>query len=131
MQKITTAAELKIAIQQLEYKQAEEWPLLKEQFLLTYEGLKPLNLIKNTFREFTSSLAIKDNLWGLTAGYLSKLLIIGASNNPIKKLLGALLELGISNIVSKNQDTIQSLVDKVIEFFNKNKENENFNEKSS
>ena len=125
MQKITTAAELKIAIQQLEYKQAKEWPLLKEQFLTTYEGIKPLNVIKSTFKEFRSSPDFKDNLlsttMGLTAGYLSKLLIVGTSHNPIKKILGSILELGVSNVVSKNPDTIKSLVNNIIEFFNKKK----------
>ena len=63
---------------------------------------------------------------GLAAGYLSKLLIVGASHNPITKLLGGLLELGVSNVVSKNPETIKSIVNNIIDFFNKKKETENF-----
>lgn len=99
----------------LQNKQAEELKLLKEQFHLTYETLKPINLIKSSFHEVTSSPSpdIKNNLLnnviGLTTGYLSKKIIVGASNNPIKKILGALLQFTIANVVSKHSDAIKSV----------------------
>jgi len=126
MQKITTVADLKSAIEQLKYKQASEWSLLKEQFHHTYESLKPLNILKSTFREATSSPDFKGDLlgttMGLTAGYLSKALIVGVSHNPIKKLLGTLLQLGISTVVSKNSESIKLLADSIVNFFKKKKE---------
>ncbi len=119
MQKITTAEELKNTIQQLEYKQALEWVLLKEQFLTTCESLKPLNVIKNTFKEFTTSPDIKnkilDTAIGLATGYLSKALMVGSSHNPLKKIVGAFLQIGISNVVSKNAETIKSFLKKIVD----------------
>ena len=123
MKKITTIAELKSAIQELENKQANEWCLLKEQLSTISENLKPLNLIKNTFKEFTSSAGFKDNLLGnivgLAAGYLSKGLIVGATHNPIKKLVGALLQLEVTTAVSKNPETIKSLAGIILNLFKK------------
>ncbi|HEX7412780.1 MAG TPA: hypothetical protein VF411_01955 [Bacteroidia bacterium] len=123
MQKIKTANDLKAAIQQLEIKQAYELVLLKEQFNTTYESLKPLNLIKNTFREAVSSPKVKNSLLattiGLAGGYLSKKLMVGASKNPIKKIVGTLLELGVANVASKNSETIKWVADKLINFLSK------------
>lgn len=96
----------------LQNKRAEELKLLKEQFHLTYESLKPINLIKSTFHEVTASPEIKNNILnnaiGLTTGYLSRKVLVGASHNPIKKIFGILLQFAIANVVSKHTDTIKS-----------------------
>ena len=96
----------------LQNKRADELKLLKEQFYLTYESLKPINIIKSTVHEVTSSPDIKNsllnNIIGLTTGFLSKKVIIGTTNNPIKKILGTLFQFAIANIVSKHSDTIKS-----------------------
>ena len=97
----------------LQDKQTQELKLLKEQFHLTYESLKPINLIKNAFHEVTSSPDLKNkllnNVIGLTTGYLSKKVLIGTSNNPIKKILGTLLQFSVANVVSKHSDNIKSV----------------------
>ena len=126
MQKIKTTNDLKAAIQQLEIKQANELILLKDQFNTTYESLKPLNLIKNTLREAVSSPKVKNSLLattiGLAGGYLSKKLMVGASKNPIKRIVGTLLELGVANAASKNPETIKWVAEKLIKFLSKKKE---------
>jgi len=108
METITTAAELKNAIRQLEQKQAEEWTLLKQQSLYTYESLKPVNAIKNTLHELMSSSDVKKDLLGtllgLAVGFLSKKVAIGSSHNPLKQLLGSILQMGVAGAVSKNED---------------------------
>lgn len=112
MQKITSITELKSAIQELEYKQEIEWPLLKEQFLDTYESIKPINLIKNTLSDLTTAPDLKGDLinttLSLAVGFISKKLAIGSTQNPIKQILGTLLQMGVTNIVSKNADSIRS-----------------------
>jgi hypothetical protein len=66
----------------LENKRAEELQLLKEQLHLVRDNLKPINLIKSTFHEITSSPYIKKNIIsntiGITAGYLVKNILFGA-----------------------------------------------------
>ena len=131
MQKISNVTDLKIAIRQLEFKQASEWPILKDQFHHTYESLKPLTVLKNTFKEFTSLPDVKNNitgtLTGLTAGILSKVLVTGSSHNPVRRFLGTMLQLGVTNMVSRNPETIKTMTGYVMNFFNKKDEEKTIN----
>lgn len=126
MLKITVATELKNTIQQLEHKQAEDWLLLKEQFLTTYESLKPLNVLKNSLREASESVDLKDNLLsrtlGVTAGHLSRALLVGSSLNPITGFFGSLLQVGVSRAVTKNPQAIRILGANILSFFSRKKE---------
>jgi hypothetical protein len=126
MLKITAAAELKKTIQQLEDQQAQDWLLLKEQFLTTYESLKPLNVLKNSLREASESVDLKDNLLsrtlGVTAGHLSRALLVGSSLNPITGFFGSLLQVGVSRAVTKNPQAIRMLGANILNFFNRRKE---------
>ena len=54
MQNITTVTGLKDAIKVLEAQQTEKGRLLKEQLVLTYESLKPVNILKSTLKELFS-----------------------------------------------------------------------------
>jgi hypothetical protein len=112
MKKITSAIELKETILLLEIKQMHQAVLLKQEFKNTYESLKPVNIIKHKFNELLTSAESQENLLdtviGVAAGYLSKKIIVGATHNPIKQLLGMLLQMGVTNIVSKNADGVKS-----------------------
>ncbi len=125
MQPITSKADLKRAISQLEEKQAADWLLLHEQIKSTYESFKPLNIIKSTLKDAASSLGIKDKIlgagMGITVGYLSKALITNAVGGPIKRILGTLLEVGISTIISHNPEAIKMASDKIFSFFSTKK----------
>lgn len=111
MIKANKAELLKEAIVLLEVRQGRELKLLKDQFNCTYESIKPINLIKNTLRDITSLPLVKNtivnNLIGLTAGYLSKTIVIGGTHNPIKKILGTLLEFAVANVVSEHSETVK------------------------
>ncbi len=113
MAKITTPAELKEAIRLLEIEQKVQGDLLKEQFKITYESLKPVNLIGNTIKELTKLPNLKGDLLttvlSLGAGYLSKKAAVGNTANPLKQLLGTLLQMGVTGLVSKNSDSIRSI----------------------
>ena len=113
MENITSTAELKKAIQLLEIEQAINGQLLKEQFNLTFESLKPINMLKSTLKDVASSPYLIDNILGnaigLATGYFSKKIFIGASGNIIRKLFGSILQFGITNVVSQHPDGIISL----------------------
>jgi len=87
--------------------------LLREQFHIAYESLKPINLIKNVVHEVTTSPEIKNdivsNAIGLATGFISKKLLLDTSHNPIKKVLGTLLQFAIGNVVSKHSDGIKTI----------------------
>lgn len=105
MKNINQTEALKNAIALLESKQAEELKLLRHQFNNTYDSLKPMNLIKKGFQDITSLPDIKNGLLnnaiGLATGYLSKKVLIGATRNPIKRILGTVLEFAVAGLVTK------------------------------
>lgn len=110
---ISSEAELREAILRLESTQAIEGRILKEQFNLAYESVKPINLIKSTFTEVAASQDIKDNLLnagvGLAVGYLTKVAFQGASHSPVRKLFGTVLEFGIASMVAKNPEAVKTV----------------------
>ncbi len=112
MQNITSATGLKNAIQLLEVEQVVKLQLFKEQFHLTYESLKPVNILKSTIKDVASSPYLIDNILGtaigLTSGYLSKKIFVGASGNMFRKLLGSVLQFSVTNVVAQHPETIKS-----------------------
>lgn len=113
MENINTSADLKNAIKILELEQAASGQLLREQFYITYESLKPVNLLKSTLSDVASSPFLIDNIintaLGLATGYLSKKIVVGTSANLFRKLLGSFLQLGVTNTVSQHPENIKSL----------------------
>jgi hypothetical protein len=113
MQNITSTAGLKDAIQLLEIEQADKGRLLKEQFYHTYENFRPVNLLKGALKDITSSPYLIDNILitglGLASGFLSKKVFIGASGNKLRKLIGYVLQFGVTNFVAQRPDAIKSL----------------------
>jgi hypothetical protein len=112
MQTTDATEELKNAIRLVEIRQSMNRQLLKEQLLFTYDTLKPANLIRSTLKEVTSSPFLIGNLTGsvigLTTGYLSKKIVIGSSVSVLRKLMGYILQYGVTNIISKNAEVIES-----------------------
>ena len=126
MQNINSAAELKDAIQLLEAEQSIKGQLLREQLFLTYEGLKPVNLLKNALKEISSTPYLIDNIsgtaMGLLGGFLSKKIFVGTSGNLIRKLFGSVLQIGVTNLVTQNSEIIKSVGQALIQhFFQKKK----------
>lgn len=113
MAKIVSGEALQNAILQLEAQQANEARLLKTQFHSAYESIKPINLLKSTFEQAAASQALKGNVVntgiGLAVGYLSRLLLRGATGGPVKSILGLALQFGVANVVAKNPGFIKSL----------------------
>jgi len=126
MEPITCIADLKNAIQILEFEHAVKKQLLKEQVYLIYENLKPVNLIKNTLSEVASSPYLIDNILGATvglaSGYVSRKIAVGRSGNLIRKLFGAVLQFGVTNIVAQNSDKILSVGQFIYQHFIHKKE---------
>src|SRR3954462_2388055 len=121
MEKTTTVAQLRASILLLEIQQKKEGKLLKEQFNITYENLRPVNLIRNTIRELATTPGMKDDLLttsiSMVTGFLAKKAVVGNTNNPIKQVLGSLLQMGVTSIVAKNSDGLKNGVMKFINAF--------------
>lgn len=104
---------LKERISFLADRQSQQIVLLKEQAHITFESLKPINFLKDTIIDFTSQSDLKQNVFdgitGVTTGFLSKKLIVGTTNSPVKKLVGTLLQVGITALVTKNSSKIKAI----------------------
>jgi hypothetical protein len=126
MQNITSVAELKNAIQLLEVEQNLKGKILKEQFYLVYENFKPVNLLTGTLKDIVKSPYLIDNIlgtaMGLATGYLSKKIFIGASGNKIKKIIGSILQFGITNVITQNSDSIKTFGRSLFQHFLRKKE---------
>jgi len=112
MERITTVAGLKSAIQILEVEQNARERLLKEQVGLVYESLKPINIIKRTLSELFSPTHLNGNLAGtalsITSGVLLNRFFIGSSGGIIKKLLGKMIQFGITKLTARKTEVITS-----------------------
>jgi len=113
MENISSNAELQGAIQLLEAEQAVKLKLMKEQFHLAYESLKPAKFIENTLKDIASSPHLVNKIMvtfiGLVTGYLSQKAVTSRSNSKLRKLFGYILQFGITNLVVQNPKAIKSI----------------------
>jgi hypothetical protein len=125
MQNITSIAGLKNAIELLEVEQTVKSQLLKEQFYLAYESLKPINLFRNALKEFFGAPLISENLSGTAvgaaSGFLLKKIFVGRSGNILRRIIGSVLQFGVTNILAKNSEVIMSIVQSIFQQFVRSK----------
>jgi hypothetical protein len=108
MNNINHTETLQEAIQLLKMQQAGQLDQLKEQYRHTYEHLKPINILKRSFNMLTSKADFKgsvlSNIVGIGTGYLTKKVLLGSTPNIFKKVLGTLVQLAITNVVTKKTE---------------------------
>jgi hypothetical protein len=112
MEKISSTAELKNAIEVLEVEQAVKLQQLKEQLNLTLDSLNPKNLVANSITDFSASPTIFDKvisaITGALTGYISKRLIIAGSGNRLRKIAGTLIHLLIIKFLASHPEKVTS-----------------------
>jgi hypothetical protein len=122
MRNSTSYSRLQDSIQLLEEEQIIKRQLLMEQLTISYESLKPLNLLQAAIRDISSTPELGNNVLGsalgLASGFLSKKIFIGTSGN----LLGSFVQLGVTNIVAKHPEAIKNFGQYIIEHFLSRKE---------
>jgi hypothetical protein len=126
MQNITSSAGLKDAIQLLAVEQGVKAQLLKDQFYLTMDSLKPVNVLRSTLYDISSSPKLIENILGLTmgitSGFLTNKIFVGASGNLVRKLLGSVLQFGVTNVVAQHPDTIKSYGQMIMKYLLRKRE---------
>jgi hypothetical protein len=105
METIYTLDSLDQQIKQLELRQDAEWCSIKDEIEDIKENLKPLNLIRNTVEEINETVGFKSNIAqsaiSIGIGYLAKRFVVGKSTSMFKGIVGSLLQLVVTNLVSK------------------------------
>ena len=97
--------ELDKAIDLLELQRELKFKELKNQLSVTYESVKPINLVKQSISEFKESTELKSNLietvLSLSGGLISKKLMVGKSKSIFKKILGSVIQFGVTSFIAK------------------------------
>jgi len=121
MAKQNAVLALKESIRLLEIRQDEEGKILKEQFRITYESLKPINLIKSSLSELVSSVEIKTSIFetmvAIVSGYISQKFILSPKSGIFKKIVGTMMQFGVTSLISKNGLDIRQFFNSLVERF--------------
>jgi hypothetical protein len=125
MKKLNETDALNELIQLNQQQYDTDLRLLKEQFHIAYESIKPINLIKNLVHEVTASPEIKEdlasNILGLATGFISKKIMIDENGSTFKKVIGTVLQFAVANVVSKHSANIKAVGTALFNnFFKKN-----------
>jgi hypothetical protein len=125
MEKNTPYSDLKAAILVLEKEKAAKGQLLKEQVKASLDSIKPLNLLKNTFKNFTESPEVQNNLVDLAiaigTGFISKKVISGAKTRSRVKQAGILVIDALNVYIARNPEIIRTVGNFIVNFFHRKK----------
>ncbi len=113
MQKISTQAALNIAIEELTLRQEGDYIVLKEQVMDTYEAFGLGKIIKRAVSSAVSMPGLGNKMFsaavGLTTGFITKKIVIGATGNPLLKLLGLAVEFTVADKVAENSGKLKTI----------------------
>lgn len=113
MNNISSISELRAAIVKLEAEQEVKGQFLRQQFQLTYESFKPVNILKSAVHDISSTPHLTSKLVGVSAGlglgYLTRKLVIGATGSIYVKVLGSIVQLGVTNLIARHSAKIESI----------------------
>ncbi|WP_289665969.1 hypothetical protein [Flavobacterium panacagri] len=108
MEAIINIDQLNQKIQELEVRQDKEWCAIKDHIDDLKENLKPINLIRNTVEEINETVGFKSHIAqsaiSIGIGYLAKRFIVGKGDSMFKGVLGSIVQLIVTNLVSKPQN---------------------------
>jgi hypothetical protein len=107
---IKTMEQLAEAVLLLESRQELEGKQLREQFMRSYQSIRPANLVRSAIHEVTESQDLKDHLVstgvGLVAGHVSKQAFESVSDSPVKQLIGTAIQFGVTNVVARHPEVV-------------------------
>ena len=114
LEKVANTTDLDTAIKRLKRKAQLQEADIQDQIHTIMVSLKPTNLLKTTIHEVQESPELKHNLFkvalGLGAGYFSRKLVVGKSAGLVKKAIGTALQYGVTQFISKKDDSSRSNV---------------------
>lgn len=109
MKKYNNIEALNKVILLLEDRKKLEYNDLKLQFHETSENFRPINIFKQSVKDFTEIGEVRTNLFetllSISGGYFSKKIIIGKSNSIIKNIFGYALQYTVTNFIAKKVST--------------------------
>lgn len=123
--KVKPSDRLNAEIARLELQLSTEKLLLQAQLSNLSESVRPINLIKSTFQEFVSNEDPKSGFlntgFGMATGFVAKNIFQLISNNPVKKGIGTVMMVGITNLIDKHPETWAAISGKIKNLFGRKK----------
>ncbi|MCX6236566.1 MAG: hypothetical protein NTY07_03235, partial [Bacteroidia bacterium] len=93
-----------------EGRKFDEGKLLRGQFSIAYESIKPFNVLQKMINQIASPSKFKDDLiqtsTGLITGYISRKMLVRSSKNPLLRLTGIFVQSAVTNFVANNSASI-------------------------
>lgn len=127
MEKIESVMALKDRIAWLEAERQGRELALKKELQAAHEFLTPANLLNQAVKGIFSSKEIKNNLFdgliGVVSGYFAKKAVTGSSGNPLKSVLGSILQLVVTDQVAERAEPARKAIVKFINDLLNKKEN--------
>lgn len=112
-------ASLKETIRLLEIRQAEEKDEFNKQLKLTFDSLKPANLIKSTFKDIANQVEMKSNVLEaiipLMTNFLSAKFIRFGRRNSFYRLIATMIQMSITNFTARHRHTLLDILTNTIE----------------
>jgi len=126
MDNFTTTSDLRRAIEAMEKEHSNHRDLLFKQVHKAYRSVNPFTFIKETIKDAViSPNNIENTLVGglsLAAGVLTRKIIVGDSNNLVRKLIGSGVQYGITSAIAQNGHMIRNVGQSIVRFLSSNKE---------
>jgi hypothetical protein len=121
MRKPDAANQLKEQILQLEQRRSAEGNALKEQLYVTYESLKPTNIIRKSLHDLLASHDVQTDfieaMLLVASRFISKKIEAITSSPPhsmLKQLLGVTLQVAFSSLAAKYSDHMKVLISNML-----------------
>lgn len=93
------------AIALLEMEREMKFEELKDQMAITFQSMKPIHILNGALEDIKDFPEVKSNIVqlvvSLAGGYISKKILLGNSKSTFKKIVGSILQYGITNFISK------------------------------
>lgn len=86
---------------------------MNNAFNVVVEKIKPFNILKSTLLDINNLPGLKNNLLdttlGVAAGFLTKKVVLGKAQNPVKEMIGTLVQIGVTSLLSKHSNGLKSI----------------------
>lgn len=109
MKTINQKAQLATKIAFLRNKQESDFLKLKDQYHITIDSFKPINLIKNSLEDAITSPGLKMSLLGGAIGfgtnYIKNNILNRTFQSPVKRVLSSILKFAVNNFIEKKKET--------------------------
>ncbi len=96
------------SIAALRLKRQHEIESLKTQYHVVLETLRPSNIIDQSITDISTAFALRGNLKvsiiSILGGYLSRKLLVRNSKSLFKNILGYIIQVGVSNLITRRVD---------------------------